>query len=80
MVYRSINGSYVGILCFHDLALTYNNDAIDYCFHCYKFAWRILIIDIMQVVPNPYNAPSMFSLGSGKAAAGGFCGSLPANQ
>jgi len=36
-----------------------------------------LIIDIMQVVPNPYNAPSMFSLGSGKAAAGGFCGSLP---
>ena len=36
-----------------------------------------LIIDIMQVVPNPYNAPSMFSLGSGEAAAGGFCGSLP---
>ena len=35
-----------------------------------------LIIDITQVVPNPYNAPSMFSLGSGKAAAGGFCGSL----
>ena len=32
-----------------------------------------LIIDIMQVVPNPYNAPSMLSLGSGEAAAGGFC-------
>ena len=27
--------------CAHDLAWTYNNDAIDYCFHCYKFAWRI---------------------------------------
>lgn len=36
-----------------------------------------LIIDFIQAVPNPYNAPSMFSLGSGEAAAGGFCGSLP---
>ena len=36
-----------------------------------------LIIDFSQSAPNPYNAPSMFSLGSGEAAAGGFCGSLP---
>ena len=36
-----------------------------------------LIIDIMHVAPDPYNAPSMFSLGSGEAAPGGFCGSLP---
>jgi hypothetical protein len=36
-----------------------------------------LIIDFMQAAPNPYNAPNMFNLGSGKAAAGGFCGSLP---
>ena len=36
-----------------------------------------LIVDLMRAAPNPFAAPSVFSLGSGEAVAGGFCGSLP---
>jgi len=34
-------GLMLASFCAHDLAWTYNNDAIDYCFYCYKFDWRI---------------------------------------
>jgi len=33
--------------------------------------------DLMISPPNPYQAPSLFALGSGQASAGGFCGALP---
>jgi len=33
--------------------------------------------DLTVSRPNPYQAPPIFALGSGLAAAGGFCGSLP---
>lgn len=33
--------------------------------------------DLAASPPNPYQAPPLFALGSGVAAAGGFCGALP---
>lgn len=33
--------------------------------------------DLAQTPPNPYQAPPLFAYGSGLAAVGGFCGSLP---
>ena len=33
--------------------------------------------DLARSPPNPYQAPPIFALGSGLAAAGGFCGALP---
>ena len=36
-----------------------------------------IIINLMQAAPNPYTAPSLFSLGYGELAAVGFFGSLP---
>lgn len=37
----------------------------------------VVAVDLSAVTPNPYHAPAMLALGSGQAAAGGFCGALP---
>ncbi|MEI4487848.1 hypothetical protein V8J36_16775 [Frigidibacter sp. MR17.14] len=34
-------------------------------------------LDLAASPPNPWQAPPAFALGSGQAAAGGFCGALP---
>lgn len=37
----------------------------------------LIIFDALHSPPNPFAAPSLFALGSGEAAVGGFCGALP---
>lgn len=37
----------------------------------------LVIFDLATSPPNPYQAPAAFALGSGAAAAGGFCAALP---
>jgi len=37
----------------------------------------LLVFDMQTTPPNPYAAPSLFALGSGVTATGGFCGALP---
>ena len=37
----------------------------------------LLALDLSATPPNPYAAPPVIALGSGVAAAGGFCGALP---
>ena len=37
----------------------------------------LLGFDLVAAPPNPYQAPPVIALGSGVAAAGGFCGALP---
>lgn len=34
-------------------------------------------LDAAATPPNPYKAPPLLALGSGKPPAGGFCGALP---
>lgn len=37
----------------------------------------LVVFDLVVAMPNPYQAPAVFALGSGSAASGGFCGALP---
>lgn len=44
---------------------------------CLAMLAAVVGADLSAVTPNPYRAPAALALGSGAAAAGGFCGALP---
>jgi hypothetical protein len=37
----------------------------------------VVAADLYITLPNPYQQPAVFALGSGAASVGGFCGALP---
>lgn len=41
------------------------------------FLALLIGFDQASATLNPYKAPAMLALGSGTAAAGGFCGAMP---